>query len=208
MLSFPSTAVVGRIMPKDAFYKRLTLSSEVREKFVSDVKRIVLEYKLSPETLNVEKGGEIAEILVLSIDLKKQELDYRIVENIARQNTHKLLFLLKFQAQGQLALYYSKLYKTRWMPLADLELNTKGLNLDVIWEGFIEQIALQEEIVLASGGLTIEEKLKKQDTILKLQKEIDKLERLSRNEKQPKKRFELFTQMQGLKKRLAEERGE
>lgn len=208
MLSFPSTAVVGRIMPKEAFYKRLTLSSEIREKFVSDVKRIVLEYKLAPDTLNVAKGGEIAEILVLSLDLKKQELDYRIVENIARQNAHKLLFLLKFQDQGQLALYYSKLYRTRWLPLVDLKLHAKGLNLDTIWEGFIEQIALQEEIVPVSDSLTIEEKLKKQDIILKLQKEITKLERLSWNEKQPKKRFELYTMLQDLKKKLAEERGE
>lgn len=208
MLNFPSKAAVGRIMPKEAFYKRLTLSSEIREKFVSDVKRIVLEYKLSPDTLNVEKGIDVSEILVLSIDLKKQEVDYRIVENIARQNAHKLLFLLKFEDQGQLALYYSKLYKTGWMPFANLKLEAKGLNLEGIWEGFIEQIALQEEVISVDNSLSVAEKLKKQDTILKLQKEINKLERLSRNEKQPKKRFELFGQLQGLKKLLTEEKGE
>jgi Domain of unknown function (DUF4391) len=208
MLIFPGRAAVGRIMPKEAFYKRLTLSSELREKFVSDVKRVVIEYKLAPDTLNFEKGGEITEILVLSIDLKKQDMDYRIVESIARQNLHKLLFLLKFQDQGQLALYYSKLYKTRWMPITDLTLDARGLNLDNIWEGFIEQIALQKDVIPFDKRLSIAEKLKKQDAILKLQKEIDKLERLSRNEKQPKKRFELFTHLQGLKKKLSDERGE
>ncbi|MDD4591739.1 MAG: DUF4391 domain-containing protein [Parabacteroides sp.] len=86
-------------------------------------------------------------------------------------------------------------------------MDAKGLNLDSIWEGFIEQIALQGNVPV-DERLSIPEKLKKQDTILKLQKEIDKLERLSRNEKQPKKRFELFTQLQGLKKELAEEKGE
>ncbi len=207
MLTFPSRAVVGRIMPKEAFYKRLTLSSEIREKFVADVKRIVMEYKLAPDTINMEKGAEVSEILVLSIELKKQAMDYRIVENIARQNAHKLLFLLKFEGQGQLALYYSKLYKTSWMPLTDLNLDARGLNLDKIWEGFIEQIALQEKVP-TDDRLSIAEKIKRQDTILKLQKEIDKLERLSRDEKQPKKRFELFTQLQGLKKELAEEKGE
>ena len=208
MLNLPAKASVGRNMPKDAFYKHLSLSSELREKFISDIKRIVLEYKLSPDTLNIEKNGETTEILVLSIELKKQEPDYRLVENIARQNAHKLLFLLKFQEQGQLALYYGKLYKTDWTPLIDLRLEARGLNLDSIWEGFIEQIALQENIIPSCNILTVDEKLKKQDTILKLQKEIDKLERLSRNEKQPKKRFELFTQLQGLKKKLAEEKGE
>lgn len=208
MLKFPEKAFVGRNMPKEAFYKNLNLSSELKEKFVSDIKRISIEYKLSPDTLNLEKSGETSEILVLSIELKKQEPDYRLVENIARQNAHKLLFLLKFQEQGQLALYYGKLYKTDWTPLTDLKLEARGLNLDSIWEGFIEQIALQENIIPSCDSLTVDEKLKKQDTILKLQKEIDKLERLSRSEKQPKKRFELFTRLQGLKQKLAEEKGE
>lgn len=195
-------------MPKEAFYKRLTLNSEVRDKFVSDVKRIVLEYKLAPDTLNVEKGREITEILVLYIDLKKKDMDYRIVENIAQQNAHKLLFLLKFHDQGQLVLYYNKLYKTSWMPLADMKLDAKGLNIDSIWEGFIEQIGLKEDVVCHGDSLSVAEKLKKQDTILKLQKEIEKLERNSRNEKQPKKRFELFTRLRDLKENLAEEKGE
>lgn len=208
MLKFPEKAFVGRNMPKEAFYKNLKLSSELKEKFVSDIKRIVLEYKLSPDTLNLEKSGETSEILVLFIELKKQELDYRIVESIARQNAHKLLFLLKFQERGQLALYYGKLYKTNWTPLTTLKLEASGLNLDSIWEGFIEQIALQENVITSCDSLAIDEKLKKQDTILKLQKEIDKLERLSRSENQPKKRFELYNRLQGLKKKLAEEKGE
>jgi len=207
VLTFPSIAAVGRIMPKEAFYKRLTLSSEIRDNFVADVKRIVMEYKLAPDTINISKGEEVSEILVLSIELKKQEMDYRIVENIARQNAHKLLFLLKFGNKGQLALYYNKLYKTGWMPLADINLDARGLDLDSIWEGFIEQVALQETVPV-DDSLSVPEKLKKQDAILKLQNKIEKLERLSRNEKQPKKRFELYTQLQGLKKKLAEEKGE
>jgi len=194
-------------MPKEAFYKRLTLSSKIRDKFVADVKRIVMEYKLAPDTINMAKGEEVSEILVLFIELKKQAMDYRIVENIARQNAHKLLFLLKYEEQGQLALYYSKLYKTSWMPLADINLEARGLNLDSIWEGFVEQIALQENVPI-DDRLSIPEKLRKQDSILRLQKEIEKLERLSRNEKQPKKQFELYTRLQGLKKLLAEEKGE
>ncbi|MDD3363792.1 MAG: DUF4391 domain-containing protein [Syntrophomonas sp.] len=209
MLTFPSKAAVGRIMPKEAFYKRLSLSSEIRDKFVADVKRIVMEYKLSPDTINIEKGAEVSEILVLSIELKKQEMDYRIVENIARQNAHKLLFFLKSEEQGQLALYYSKLYMTSWMPLTDLKLDAKGLNLDSVWEGFIEQIAFENaEFGMQNAELAIEERLKRQDSILRLQREIDKLERLSRNEKQPKKQFELYTRLQGLKKLLAEEKRE
>lgn len=208
MLTFPQKAVVRRIMPKEAFYKHLNLSGEIRDKFISDVKRIVMEYKLASDTINIEAGEEISEILILSIELKKLDMDYRIIENIARQNAHKLLFLIKFEVQGQLALYYNKLYKTAWMPLTDLDLDVKGLNLDSIWEGFIEQIGLHEDIIPSCDSLSVTDKLKKQDKILKLQREVEKLERLSRNEIQPKKRFELYTQLQELKKKLIEERRE
>lgn len=195
-------------MPKEVFYKRLTLNSELKERFVLDVKRIVMEYKLTPDTLNIEKGGDVAEILVLSIDLKKQEMDSRIVSAIASQNAHKLLFLLKYENQGQLALYYSKLYMTGRMPLDDLYLEANGFKMEDIWNGFVDQIALQKETTPTDGSLPIAERLKRQDVILKLQKDIEKLERLSRSEKQPKKRFELFTQLQSLKRKLAEEKGE
>lgn len=195
-------------MPKEIFYKRLTLSSELREKFVSDVKRIVMEHKLAPDTLNLDEDGEVSEILVISIELKKQDLDYRIVENIARQNTHKLLFLLKFNEEGQLVLYFNKIYKTSWKSLEEINLKINGNNIESIWEGFIEQIALKEEVGFANDNLSVTEKLEKQSYIVKMQKEINKLERLSRNEKQPKKRFELFTSLQELKKALSTEKGE
>lgn len=206
MLIFPSAAVVGRIMPKEAFYQRLHLSGQLRQKFVTDVKRIVMEYKLAPDTINVARGAEVSEILILSLDLKKQTMDYRIVENIARQNAHKLLFLIKYEEQGHLALYYHKLYQTAWASLDNINLEVRGFDLDTVWEGFIDQIAFSNaEGKMMNANLSIDERLEKQDRINRLQKKIDKLERLSRNEIQPKKKFELYTQLQDLKQLLAKE---
>lgn len=167
-----------------------------------------MEFKLSSDTLNVDKGKETSEILVLSIELKKQEIDYRIVENIARQNAHKLIFLLNFQDKGQLAIFYNKLYKTNWIPLEEINLIAKGLNLDIIWDEYIEQITLKKNVISNTDNITVEEKLQKQDYIQKLQKEIKRLEKRSRKEKQPKQRFEQFTRLQELKEKLAQEKGE
>ncbi len=77
-----------------------------------------------------------------------------------------------------------------------LQLMAKGFTLDDVWNGFLEQIALQDDISTHSPADDIDAKLQKQDMVLKLQKEIDKLERLARSEKQPKKRFELYQQLQ------------
>ena len=206
VLTFPKQAAVGRIMPKEAFYKNLKLSNEIREHFVSDVKRIILEYKLAADTINIPRGEEVSEILVLSIEQKKPAIDYRIIENIARQNPHRILFIIKYQDMGQLVVYFKKLYKTDWRPLAEINLEAKGFDLDSVWEGFIEQIAFQnEEFGMINAELLIDERLKKQDDFLKIKKRVEKLERLSRNEIQPKKKFELYTQLQGLKKLLNKE---
>lgn len=201
---FPAATVVDRVMPKEAFYQRLTLSSELKEKFVTDVKRITLSNSLTTTTLNLEPGKDVSEILILTVDLKKQEFDGRIVENIARQNPHRLVFLLIYEGKAQFAVYYGKLYTTEWKPLEDLQLAAKGFTLDNVWRGFLEQIALRDDITVHSIDDTIDAKLQKQDAILKLQKEIDTLEKLTRSEKQPKKKFELYQQLQHLQEKLEE----
>ena len=204
MIQFPSATAVGRILPKEAFYKRLPLSTELKEKFVTDVKRITLANSLTAATLNLMQGTEISEILVLVIDLKKQEFDGRIIENIARQNKHQLVFLLRYEGSAKLAVYYRKLYTTEWAPLDDLKLAATGFTLDDVWNGFLEQIAFTKDIVHSDSGENINERLARQDAILKLQKEIDKQEKLARSEKQPKKKFELYQQLQEKKLELEE----
>lgn len=202
MIQFPSSTAVGRILPKEAFYRRLTLSSDLKDKFVSDVKRITISNSLTAATLNLEPGTEVSEILILTMELKKQEFDGRIVENIARQNKHQLVFILRYEGSAQLAAYYGKLYKTDWEPINDLRLAAKGFTLDDVWNGFLEQIALRDDGGDHSDDTDLDSRLRRQNEALKLEKEIEKLERLARNENQPKKKFELYQHLQTKQREL------
>jgi len=204
MIQFPSSTAVGRVIPKEAFYKHLTLSSGVMEEFVTDVKRITISNSLTAATLNLKESTQISEILVLTIDLKKQQFDGHIVENIARQNPHKLLFLLRFDDKAQLAVYYAKLYATAWILYEDITLTAKGFSLDAVWQGFLEQIALQDGLTKHNPDEDIDTKLQRQEMILKLQKDIEKLEKRTQSELQPKKKFELYGQLQETKQKLEE----
>lgn len=205
MIEFPSSTIVGKRLPKEAFYARLSLPKVLKDKFVSDVERISIENSLTQETLRLNPGTNIKEILVLGIDLKKQEFDAKIVEAIAKQNKHQLVFLLRFEGRCQLAVYYGKLYRTVWQPIEELNLNANGFTLDEIWDGFLAQIALQHEIETPSADkMTIDERLERQEAIEGLEKQIIKAENTARSERQPKKRFELYTRLQELKKRLEE----
>jgi hypothetical protein len=194
-VEFPKASVVGKIMPKEAFYKKLTISTDLKEKFITDIKKIVWQNKLSSATLNIDKGKSITEILVLYIELKKQELEYKIIETIARQNPHKILFVLLYENSAQFAIFHNKLYKSNWQNTEHLELNIKGLNLDDVWAGFVSQISN----VPIERGQNLDEQLAKQEQIARLKRDIEKLEKQARSEKQPKRKFEMVQELQKLK---------
>ena len=202
MIEFPAATAVHRRLPKEAFYKHLPLTKVLKEKFVSDVDRIIVENSFTKENLNLASDAEIEEIMLLSIFLKKKEFDGKVIEAIARQNPHKLVFLLSFENQQQLAVYHNKLYRTLWMNHDEIALKLQGYSLDEIWDSFIEQIALYEERAEQTDNLSIENRLAIQEQILKLEKQIDKTENAMWKEQQPKKKFELHTRLCEYQKKL------
>ena len=204
MIDFPSSTKVGRRLPKEAFYKHLPLSVTLKAKFVSDVERIVVENSLTKDNLNLAKKTDVEEILLLSMLLKKKDFDGKIVEAIARQNPHKLIFLLEYENQRQLVVYYKKLYRSEWVQEETLNLRLSGDTLDAIWEDLVRQIAIHSDAVLGNNELTIDEQLENQDEIDKLNMLIRKTETEAWKEQQPKKKFELYKQAKKYKEQLEE----
>ena len=200
MVQFPDGTAIHRKMSKEAFYRHLPLTTAVRNKFVSDIESIYVENSLSNESLNLETESEIHEILLLRLNLKKPECDDIIMEAIARQNPHKLVFLLVYQNQQQLAIYYKKLYRTPWED--DATLTAQGFTLDEIWNRLIVQIALRDERGALPDTISIDERLSRQERILKLEKQIARVEAAAWREKQSKKRFELYQTLQSRRTEL------
>ena len=204
MLNFPESTKVHKRIPKEAFYRHLPLSAALKEKFVSDIETIIVENSLKKENLNLADDSDVKEILLLSIRLKKQDFDRKIVEAIARQNLHKLVFLLVYEEQCQLAVYHRKLYSTDWIKEKDLTLTLSGDTLAEIWDDLIRQIAISSEAILRQKDHTVNEQLKIQDEVNRLNKLIQKTVKAAWKEQQPKKRFELYTKLQKYKKQLEE----
>lgn len=203
MINFPGSTKIGRRIPKEAFYRHLDLTASLKSKFVTDVDHIVVENSLTRESLRLAESSDVREILLLSIALKKQDFDGKIVEAIARQNQHKLLFCLVYEGQEQLAVYEGKLYRTAWKASGESDLTLHGDTMTAIWEDLVRQIALRPEIKMEEGE-SLCQQLKNQDVIDQLQKRIQKLDKAAWKEEQPKKRFALYTEMMELKKQLEE----
>ncbi len=200
MIVFPKSTEINKPMPKEAFYRNLALSTGVKEKFISDIKRIVLLNKLAPSTFNISQGEQVTEILVLSIELKKQDLDYKTIETIARKNKHKILFIIKFEETVQLAIFHKKLYKNHWRQAQNQSLAVTGMNLDEVWKNFVAQISgINIEL-----GEDLDATIEKHEQTERLKKEIARLEKLAQNEKTPTKKFELHQQLQDIKQKMEE----
>lgn len=195
MIVFPKSTEINKPMPKEAFYRNLALSTGIKEKFVSDIKRIILLNKLAPTTFNIAKGKELGEILVLCVELKKQDVDYKTIETIARKNKHKILFVIRFEESAQLAIFHNKLYKNHWRQAQNQNLAVTGMNLDEVWKNFVAQISgINIEL-----GEDLDATIEKHEQTERLKKEIARLEKLAQNEKTPKKKFELAEKIRALK---------
>ena len=69
------------------------------------------------------------------------------------------------------------------------------MNMDAVWESVVTQIGHIE----VESGHTLNEQIALDDKRAKLQKEIDRLEKQARAEKQPKRKFELVQRMKQLR---------
>lgn len=204
MMRLPSATAVGRRIPKEAFYKHLTLSKALKEKFVSDIESICAANSLTKDTLHLTADAKIKEILVLTVELKKKDAGAALFDAIAAQNPHKLLFLLRCGGEARLAVRVRKIYMTEWQDEENIELSAEGFSLDEIWENFVRRIALKEKD--AAKGLPLEAALAREERLAALAKEIEKITAAMWKEKQPRKKLELHRKIRLCREELEQVR--
>ena len=92
MLGLPSTTEVERRLPKEAFYRNLTLDTKTRYEFVRLIERIEVTNSVKPTTAALADGEHVHEIMLLNLELKGDEQPARAIEAIARAYSNMLVF--------------------------------------------------------------------------------------------------------------------
>lgn len=203
MIDLPSRTHIHRRMPKEAFYRHLSLPARLRDAFVHGVEAIYAEYDLTSSSLNLTSASDVREIIVLLFELRERDFEPKALEAVAHQNAHKLVFILSFEGEEQLALYRGgRLYRTPWRRADDAQLSARGRTLDEIWDSFAEQVAL-EGCDWLSPALGVDARLSLKAQAEKLASLISKTERKMQDEKQSKKKYELHTKCEELRRELA-----
>lgn len=205
MLNLPVSTEFNKKIPKEKFYAVGNISVKDKEMFVSDIEKIIWKHKLSERTANIVPGADISEIEVIYIQLRNENFNLKLLQLIQKLIPYAIVFALEYQDKLKLsACYNNTFFQTEWKSKDTLSLELKGLNLDAVWENIIVQIGG----MTVEKGNTLDEQIAVDEEKAKLQKEIARLEKSARNEKQPKKKFILAQQIKKLKEKIYEIRME
>lgn len=204
MLGLPSTTEVakgGRI-PKEAFYRNLSLPAKVKETFVADVEGFRMANTVKASTANLPEGADVKEIAVLRVGLKGDGVDPAVLDEIAKANPRKIVFAcvrpdgttrLSVRAGGKIVSTSDRKPEGEW------RLRLEGANLNEAWEAIQSQIAFGD---IGSTSTSVAERLARQAKEESLRAKIEATDRKCRKEKQIAKKNKLFNELKELKEEL------
>ena len=212
-LKFPRTTIVGKPVPKNAFYKHLEVNAKMKQHFVDDVVSIHWLYKLAPSTINVEDGKLVHEIVVFSAVLKSKDCPDDVFLFIDQNMPRHVLFILEFDNRYKVLLNYKewkdgqngqfkiiKTFATEWLADNQLLLTLEGQNMDALYEALAGQVS--------GFGTKKAEYTKRivelEGLIDKAKREVETIQKRIRNERQLNRQIELNGEARGIKKQIAQ----
>ena len=198
MLGLLKTTEMSKQLPKKAIYTKFQMNTA--EKIDADISRIMIVNEIAPNKVNIPAGEDVKSFFVLLVSLKKKEYDEKTIATLSKLIPQNILFILEYENESRLAIYHTKVMQTAWMQTEEQKVELKGLNLDTVWENIVIAVGR----VNIETGNTLDEQIEINEKKQKFEKEIAKLEKQARVEKQPKKKFELAMKVNKLKKEFGD----
>lgn len=208
MLGLPKSTEFNKRIPKQKFYENATVTSDMKRAFADQIRAIYWCNKVAATTMNLAVGGYVTEIEVFEVRLSSPELDENVLRQIDREIPYHILFLLEYEERFRAVIGYKeavagketfkveRYYYTDWQEEDELPVHLDGLSLDAVYENFVRQIA--GTALDSDKSATLKESVEQQKQREQLEKQIAALEAKIRKEKQPRKKFELVSELKQL----------
>lgn len=196
MLGLPQSTEVKRSLPKAQLYRQFDWKPAWCDAFDAEVSRLDFVNWIAPKTVPaIAAGAEVKEIFVVEVVLKQPTISNGNLLRIVKSIPQRIVWALTFEGKVQLAVWHSHLFASEHIDAAEASLPLSGLDLDAAWQNII--CTLGEFAVEADKSLNEQIKVNEEQT--KLQAQIDRLDRQMRAERQPRRKNELFKQIQKLR---------
>ena len=199
MYGLPQRTEINKPLHKTKVFEKFDLTASQRDSFDADISRMFITHVVAESTIpTIKAGNEIADFYIIEVSLKRREYAPKNIELMAKFIPRKILFVLHFEEKAQFAIHHTKLICSEWQQRDTLNVPLAGLNLDAVWENIVAVIGS----ITVQEGNTLTEQIAIDDERAKLMKQIELLEKKARTEKQPRKKLELYSKIQTIKKML------
>lgn len=207
-LGLPSTVLVGRVMPKKAFYEHLATTAAIKEEFVRLIERIEIIAALKEASARIPAGKKIAEVDVLGLYLRSAgdgvcEVPYGAIDLIAKSVPNRQFFVCIADDAVKLLVKRDRLYETAWLLRGEVVVELRGANLDELWDSLSSQVVFGD-----SNPTDFTGRVERKNRIEALQKELVAIDKKRRNEKQVNRRNALFDRRRAIAAELSRLEGE
>ena len=196
MFNLPNQAFIDKFLPKKTFEEKVINGKKV----FKDISKITLKYKLSPNTINIEKTQNIAEILIFEIILNEKNIPKNAIKTIDELVVFPKLYVFKYKDEFCYGVFYKeekKYFFSNWNETK--EFNFNHTNLEKVYENLIKIFFKSEASIIQND---FNKSFELENKIQTLKKEIEALENKIKKEKQFKNKLLLSGQLTPLKTKL------
>lgn len=186
----PKQAFVNKFIPKNKFFSKAIINTKIKDNFTNDIQKITWKYKLSEETIWINKTTKVEEIQIFEIELKKQSIPKNVLQIIDKLIPYPILF--KFTYDNNFVYWITlkddpskKYYFSEWNETIDFDFHST--NIEKVYENIIKKFIKQVDTSINDFNNIIETDKK----ISTLQTEIQTLKNKIKAEKQFNKKVEL-----------------
>jgi len=92
LFDYPTKARFGRKIPKSKLYENASVNTKLKDNFVNQIEKIIWQYKLAPDTLNLDATDKVPEIQIFDLFIKTKEVDQALLEVIDKAIPLPIIF--------------------------------------------------------------------------------------------------------------------
>lgn len=207
MFELSSKTQVNRKFKMTELYKVMGADKAVKSD-AANIVSVTLTNVLNKDTLNFSAKGDVKEIYLFEIVLNTKTVPSLFISSLDKITNFHTAFILccgneemlygAFKEYGEKGIKVGKYYFTAWAAERTVALPLGVSCLEDIYTAIIDELIP----ITARKNESTKDFVERYGEIVKLQKEIDKLQHLVDTEKQPKRRFELNDKLKQKKKEL------
>ncbi len=209
MFAYPSKALYGRVLPKTKIFEKAGVTSAQRKRFAAQWEKVVWEYKLAPDTVNLAEGEGVQEIQIMTVTLKTAESDFDLLRCLDNAIAHPLFFELIHGKRRRLVAAFKRSHETISdagvvgeyfsSPWVSESTERKPLPLALNLRGLYEAM-LRTLMLPAREGESLREQTERLARFQVAQREMRQLEAKLRHEKSFAKKVDLERELRSLRK--------